>query len=407
MLLAVIKADKAAADWSTDPTINTAISTAVNHQYYPTITSDGSGNGSVGFTIAANSGASRTGSLTIAGHSFTITQAGVQYTLVITKSGTGAGAVNRLYAPNFSFLMFSRLLCGTDCQVALLNYDIGTQVNLYAEPESGTTFIGWTGGGCSGTGVCTVTVNENTSINAAFAPVSTPATDNATTTIETIGSDIYVKAPIIKYVNNTNSTTTLKQLEKGYKPHLCSFYCFLVLKAYIHNPGLFRFVSGDKAPQGAGNCFVFEFPAFYLNWDDVLASVYNKVNLGPVFCPPEMYCALAIQALLMQQMVNEILENKSQLRQQGIYAETAHSEVSHAKVLEIYKRRLADLCPDIPEIRGNAVDNKGLLRIGNIVFYRLHRDAESRRKLIDIYQTSGLGCQKSYQIAEGINPLYP
>jgi hypothetical protein len=42
-----------------------------------TITSgaSGSGNGSVGFTVAANSGASRTGTLTIAGRSFAVTQA--------------------------------------------------------------------------------------------------------------------------------------------------------------------------------------------------------------------------------------------------------------------------------------------------------------------------------------------
>src|SRR3954468_14057027 len=44
----------------------------------------------------------------------------------------------------------------------------GTQVVLHATPESGTTFSGW-GGACSGTGDCTLTLDDDKSVTAAFA----------------------------------------------------------------------------------------------------------------------------------------------------------------------------------------------------------------------------------------------
>ncbi len=58
--------------------------------------STGSGSGTVVYSVAANSTTSaRTGTMTIAGKTFTVTQAApVQYTLTISKSGTGTGAVS-------------------------------------------------------------------------------------------------------------------------------------------------------------------------------------------------------------------------------------------------------------------------------------------------------------------------
>jgi hypothetical protein len=49
-------------------------------------------------------------------------------------------------------------------------YWIGTQVTLYAQARSaGTTFLGWEGGGCSGTGSsCVVTLERDTAITAEF-----------------------------------------------------------------------------------------------------------------------------------------------------------------------------------------------------------------------------------------------
>jgi hypothetical protein len=51
--------------------------TAGSNASWITVTSGspGTGNGSVGYTVAANTGALRTGTVTIAGHPFTVTQA--------------------------------------------------------------------------------------------------------------------------------------------------------------------------------------------------------------------------------------------------------------------------------------------------------------------------------------------
>jgi len=46
----------------------------------------------------------------------------------------------------------------------------GSQVTLTATPNTGSTFLGWSGGGCSGTGECTVTVNGRVNVQAQFTP---------------------------------------------------------------------------------------------------------------------------------------------------------------------------------------------------------------------------------------------
>ena len=78
--------------------------------------------------------------------------------LSITKAGTGAGTVTST-APS------AAIDCGTSCSAS---FDEGTQVTLSAAPAVGTSFTGWTGGGCSGTGSCTVTVNAPTTVTATF-----------------------------------------------------------------------------------------------------------------------------------------------------------------------------------------------------------------------------------------------
>jgi len=48
------------------------------------------------------------------------------------------------------------------------SYPVNTQVTLNATPAPGWTFAGWSGGGCSGTGSCTVTMTQNQSVMATF-----------------------------------------------------------------------------------------------------------------------------------------------------------------------------------------------------------------------------------------------
>ncbi|MEW6417445.1 MAG: DNRLRE domain-containing protein [Nitrospirota bacterium] len=80
-----------------------------------------------------------------------------QYTLTLNKSGTGSGTVTS--SP-------TGINCGTDCSEA---YNAGTVVTLTASPATGSTFTGWSGGGCTGTGMCSISINANTTVTATFS----------------------------------------------------------------------------------------------------------------------------------------------------------------------------------------------------------------------------------------------
>ncbi len=56
--------------------------------------------------------------------------------------------------------------CGSDCTES---YPAGTVVTLTATPAVGAAFTSWSGGGCSGTGPCVVTITAATTITATFA----------------------------------------------------------------------------------------------------------------------------------------------------------------------------------------------------------------------------------------------
>ena len=79
--------------------------TAVSNATFITITSgsSGSGNGSVGYSVAANTGStSRNGTMTIAGQTFTVTQA-----------GTGGGGTNVIVNPGFETGTTPWIITGT------------------------------------------------------------------------------------------------------------------------------------------------------------------------------------------------------------------------------------------------------------------------------------------------------
>jgi hypothetical protein len=80
-----------------------------------------------------------------------------QYSLSVTKTGSGSGTVSSSPAG---------ISCGDTCNSS---YTQGTQVSLTAAADAGSTFTGWSGGGCSGTGSCTVTMDGAVSVSAGFA----------------------------------------------------------------------------------------------------------------------------------------------------------------------------------------------------------------------------------------------
>jgi hypothetical protein len=64
----------------------------------------------------------------------------------------------------------SGIFCGAACSASFVT---GTQVALTATPAAGSTFTGWSGGGCSGTGSCTVTLSAARAVSATFAGTGT------------------------------------------------------------------------------------------------------------------------------------------------------------------------------------------------------------------------------------------
>ncbi len=83
---------------------------------------------------------------------------GQQYTLTVRKAGIGSGTVAS--SP-------SGIDCGSDCTET---YNAGTIVTLTAVAASGSIFQGWSGGGCSGTGTCAVTMDASKTVTASLAP---------------------------------------------------------------------------------------------------------------------------------------------------------------------------------------------------------------------------------------------
>ena len=89
------------------------------------------------------------------------------HTLSVSRQGTGSGTVASSPAG---------INCGSTCTAS---YAAGTQVTLYAQPASGSSFAGWSGA-CFGTGSCTVSMDSARSVTASFntsggGPLADPA----------------------------------------------------------------------------------------------------------------------------------------------------------------------------------------------------------------------------------------
>ena len=81
--------------------------------------------------------------------------------LTVNRAGSGSGGV--ISSP-------AGINCGSTCSAS---FDQGTQVTLTPTPAPGSVFAGWSGGGCSGTGTCKVTLNSNTTVTATFNALHT------------------------------------------------------------------------------------------------------------------------------------------------------------------------------------------------------------------------------------------
>jgi hypothetical protein len=94
---------------------------------------------------------------TLASRSFSFNPAGSGTVLVtVDFTGTGQGSVTS--TP-------SGIACNTDCSAPFTG---GNEVILHSQASSYSSFGGWSGGSCSGTGDCIVTPNVDTTIIATF-----------------------------------------------------------------------------------------------------------------------------------------------------------------------------------------------------------------------------------------------
>ncbi len=92
--------------------------------------------------------------------SVTATFLPLQFELSVITSGTGSGRI-----------IGGGINCGPTCTAS---YSPGTTFNLSAFPAAGSTFTGWSGA-CSGTGICSVSMNASHSVAATFASTATSA----------------------------------------------------------------------------------------------------------------------------------------------------------------------------------------------------------------------------------------
>ena len=77
--------------------------------------------------------------------------------VAVSKAGNGTGTVSS--APG-------GIACGASCGAL---FDGGGSVTLTATPDASSNFTGWSGGGCTGTGTCTLTMDAGKTVTATFA----------------------------------------------------------------------------------------------------------------------------------------------------------------------------------------------------------------------------------------------
>ena len=135
--------------------------TVVNNTKNVTYTSRANFSGTDTFTYTLSDG---TDTVTA---TVTVTIVTLQRQLTVTKAGAGAGDGTVTSSP-------PGIACGTTCSAS---YDDGIAVTLTAITNASAVFTGWTGGGCSGTRTCTVSMTQDTTVTATFAQNLRPLAD--------------------------------------------------------------------------------------------------------------------------------------------------------------------------------------------------------------------------------------
>jgi hypothetical protein len=159
-VLTLTKAGTGNGTVSSSPTgINCGSTCSSSYDYNTLVTLTAAPSAGSTFTGWSGSGCSGTGSCVVtmdAAKSVTATFTLNTYVLTVSKSGTGSGSVTG--SP-------TGINCGSTCSAS---YNYNTQVTLTATASAGSTFTGWSGSSCNGTGSCVVTMDAAKSVTATF-----------------------------------------------------------------------------------------------------------------------------------------------------------------------------------------------------------------------------------------------
>ena len=134
-----------------------------------TVTTDGAGQAQVTATANGTNGsysvvATANPDFVTTTYSFTLTNGTLTPTLTVAKAGAGTGSVTGS-GP-------SQINCGALCVSPPM--PAGTPITLTATPVGGSTMTGWLGApGCPGNTPCALTVSNNATVTATFAPNAT------------------------------------------------------------------------------------------------------------------------------------------------------------------------------------------------------------------------------------------
>ena len=185
--LVIIKSGAGTGTVSSSPSgINCGSTCSATYTDGTTVTLTAAADSGGSFTGWSGAGCSGTGTCLVtmnADNTVTATFAAappsVNYSLVISKAGTGTGSVTS--SP-------SGISCGSTCSAA---YTSGTVVTLTASADTSNSFAGWSGGGCAGQGSCAVTMSAAKTVTATFTAPPSP-TDYTLTTLKSGAGTGYV-----------------------------------------------------------------------------------------------------------------------------------------------------------------------------------------------------------------------
>jgi hypothetical protein len=197
-------------------------------------------------------------------------------TLNVIVGGAGTGTVNSNLAG---------INCTTNCTAP---FDKGTVVTLTA---SGAGFSGWSGGGCSGTGTCPVTLNVSTSVTATFGAVSAaptfkfigapgrqllainPVSPGTPTPVKVGGVDVILGNPSVA------AGTTLDRSSGGFVVDTATYNAGTTTVTNIH-PTTLLFTSGGKVYKASALVSDGVPGSLPANEPQQVSSVTNAVSCG-------------------------------------------------------------------------------------------------------------------------------